>query len=164
MSATYDDRTLTDRKRLAIFLNCLGKDGIDVAASFYPHLNDFDSAEAKNVTFDMVWSSFNSHCSSSSNSYLESYKFFKTAINDDLAIEDLYYKLLSAADKCDFKCRECHTSYSDRIVRDRLVAAVSDENIAKELLTLWNPSPSLIIKTHQRISRVRNRKICIVTP
>lgn len=158
LSATQDQ--LTDQKKLAIFLNCLGTDGIAVATSYFPSLIHFESAEAKNVTLEMVCSRFNDHCSSAGrakpqDAYLASHKFLNTYIAGQ-GIDDFYAKLLAVADQCDFKCGVCQTSYTERIVRDQLVEAVSDKYTVPELLNLNNPSSQEIITKYEEIKRVRN--------
>lgn len=159
---------MTVRKKLAIFLNCLGKNGIALATAFFPQLNDFDSAAAKKVTLDMICSRFNDHCTSArdakseEDAFLASHKFFKTPVKDDHGIVDCYAKILSAAEKCEFKCAVCHTSYTERIARDQLLAAVSDEYLVPELLNLGNPSSQEIIAMHEEIKRVRQEMNWIV--
>lgn len=152
-----------ERKKLAIFLNCLGRAGIGLATAFFPQLKDFGAAEAEKITFDMVWSRFDDHCASieaesRENSFLESYKFFEAAKNWRGGVDVLYSysKLLSAAENCDFKCEVCHNSYSDRIIRDQLVRVVHDEDIVAELLELQNPNIQDVIAKHQEIRTVRN--------
>lgn len=59
ITANYGD-VLPDRRKLALFLYCLGPAGLAMANKMFPQLIDFDSAAAKQVRFVNIWNKFNS--------------------------------------------------------------------------------------------------------
>lgn len=154
-SATYYHINVPDRRKLAIFLNNLGSDGIELASALIPELDDFDSPAAREITFDRVWTVMNDHCvgeTKDHNSFLASYKFYK-AVKDCVTrdISCAYADLLSAAEKYDL--HEKRTT--DEIIRDQLMQVIimADE-IIPELLELKNPTTQELITKIQEIELV----------
>lgn len=50
-----------DRRKLALFLHLIGPAGLKKANKSFPQLRNFDSPEAKKVSFEEVWNKFNYH-------------------------------------------------------------------------------------------------------
>lgn len=53
---------IKDRQKLALFLHCLGPDGIELVNGWFPQLKNFNSPSAMEVTFDEVWNKLHDHC------------------------------------------------------------------------------------------------------
>lgn len=153
-SANFDHINLTDRRKLAIFLNNLGSKGMALAFELIPELDDFDSPAAREITFDHVWTVMNDHCvgeKKDHNSFLASYKFYKFA--KDCVTRDIscaYADLLSAAEKYDL--HEKRTT--DEIIRDQLMQVIMADEIIPELLELKNPTTQELITKIQEIELV----------
>lgn len=153
---------VSERRKLAIFLNCLGPDGIAVATQFFPQLKDFQSVAAQEITFEQLWSLFNGLCAKATppavNSFEDSFDFYAMIKHwqFDGNLSATYPELLEAANKCDFRCHVCQTSYTDRMVRDQLMHLIHEEEhiIIRDLLKLKNPNSQALISKYNDILKV----------
>lgn len=58
-----DNSRLGERKKLRLFLDCLGAEGLAIACKLFPELRNYKTRTAKKtVTFAQVWWQFNEHC------------------------------------------------------------------------------------------------------
>lgn len=152
-----------DRRKLAIFLNCLGSPGIAVATKYFPQLQDFDSVAAKEISFEQLWSHFDHLCTmaepgtvSKSMDNFHFYELINYRFDGDLYKTRI--ELLSAAKKCGFQCHVCQTSYADRLVRDQLMECLPEQekNVLKYLLQFKNPSSQTLVSQYNALHKVRN--------
>lgn len=150
---------VSDRRKLAIFLNCLGPAGIALATKFVPELKDIDSVPDE-ISFDQLWSLFGDLCSKAkptSGSFQQSFHFYNNIwqLGDNLS--DAYPDVLYGANKCDFRCHVCQTSYTERIARDQLMLLIPEQEhiMRKDLLKLNNPTSQELISKYNDIQKVR---------
>lgn len=157
--ATHDEE-VSGRRKLAIFLNCLGSDGIALANKLLPELKEFNSVAAHAITFEQLWSLFDDMCTNAvpaKDSFAETYDFYEMIKNRPVEdISEAYLELLSAAKKCGFRCHVCQTSYTERIVRDQLMRVIPEEEdiVIKDLLTLKSPDSQAVISKYNDIQKV----------
>ena len=107
----------------AVFLSCVGDDANDVYDGF-----DFEPGQERNM--DVVLAKFESFCVGQTNEVYESYKFFKRSQEPGETV-DCYVAVLRRMIK---NCNYGSTQTEDRILRDRVVAGVTNETIRQKFL------------------------------
>lgn len=55
---------LQDRQKLAIFLHCLGRNGMQLIVEWFPELANFNSPAAIEHNFGLLWNRMTAHCQS----------------------------------------------------------------------------------------------------
>ena len=107
----------------AVFLSCIGDDANDVYDGF-----DFEPGQERNM--DAVLAKFESFCVGQTNEVYESYKFFKRSQEPGETV-DCYVAVLRRMIK---NCNYGSTQIEDRILRDRVVAGVTNDTIRQKFL------------------------------
>ena len=107
----------------AVFLSCIGDDANDVYDGF-----DFEPGQERNM--DAVLAKFESFCVGQTNEVYESYKFFKRSQEPGETV-DCYVAVLRRMIK---NCNYGSTQIEDRILRDSVVAGVTNDTIRQKFL------------------------------
>lgn len=147
---------VSERRKLAIFLNCLGPGGISLATKFVPELKEFDSVA---ISFEQLWSLFDDLSAKSkpkNNSFVDTFYFYEMIKNwqFDGNLYNAHRVLESAAEQCDF--RVCDTRFTERMVRDQLMRIIPEHEhiVIRDLLKLPNPDSQAILSKYNEIQKV----------
>ena len=129
----------TSEFQTAVFLSCLGDDGNDVYDGF-----SFEPGQDRDMT--VILAKFDAFCIGETNEVYESYKFFKRSQEQGETV-DGYVAVLRRMIKL---CKYPDSKIEERILRDRVVAGVSNETVRQKLLQ----ETGLTLKKCIDISRV----------
>lgn len=151
MTAHFDQST-DDHKRLAIFLNFLGPGALGIVNSLFPELINFESSSALKVSFEKkVLPTFANHCLSRDpqENFKQTVKLLNTVLEYDCEEPLLLYRELqevwnSTGITC---CR-------DRMLRNRFVQQIEDDDILAEIQEMKSPSSKEVLERYLEIERV----------
>lgn len=110
----------SENVKVAIFLNAIGSEAVDVFYSF--GLSDEDAAK-----YDTVVKAFDEFCEPKSNEVYETYKFYSRNQQMNEPFDNFLIDLKKLVRKCGF-------DDDDRMLRDRIVMGTRDEKLQKRLL------------------------------
>lgn len=114
-------KTKEDGKtQVAILLNLIGEDGIEVFNTF-----KLEEEDAKDIK--IVLDKFEEYCQPLKNVIFERYKFFNIAQKEGKTFDSFLTELQTAASTCEFKEEES-------MIRDRIVLGISDKNLQERML------------------------------
>ena len=116
----------TDDIRVAALLNVIGRDAVDLYETFEWIVPDDKWILA------VVLSKFDEHCVPKTNETYESYKFFTRDQHVGESIDSYITALYKLADTCSFG------ALKDRLIKDRLVLGVKNDQIREKLLAKEN--------------------------
>lgn len=124
-----------DHQKLTCFLDNIGEAGFKILLTLIPELRSFHKYPQCRKSFNEVWIAFD-NLIRSRNVPVETIKLHrisqKAAKESALkncsydAVLKMYEELSQQAEKCQYECSNCRTSYKDRVVRDHLLATVSN--------------------------------------
>lgn len=152
---------VSEHRKLAIFLNCLGPSGIALATKYFPQLKEFDSVTAKELSFQQLWSLFDDLSAKAKPrkdafgatfDFYEMIKYWEFDGDFTKSYQDLCYE----ASKCGFQCNVCETSYRERMVRDQLMRILPEHEffVIRDLLKLKDPDSQALISKYNDIQKV----------
>ena len=122
-----------DKVKVAIFLNIIGPDGVEIFNSFKEETFERTENEKK-ITIkgkeDLEWikNKFESYFTPKKNTTYERYVFFKRDQTEGESIELYYSELKNLAKTCEFQ------DLKDSLIKDRLIIGMTDENIRQRFL------------------------------
>ena len=122
----YEIATRLDKEtlkyRTAVLLTCLGSEALEIHEGFI-----FEDGEDRN-NIETVLAKFDKYFMAETNEAYESYRFNKCDQTDSENIETYVTRLRQLAKGCHYG------ELSDRLIRDRIVAGVRDDELRKKLL------------------------------
>nr|XP_015910100.2 uncharacterized protein LOC107441381 [Parasteatoda tepidariorum] len=121
MLATEKDEK-PDRKKIAILLNLLGNEGVEVFTTF-----TFEGDESSEKYTDVV-AKFQEYCVPRRNIVFESYKFFSCSQQEGQSFDVYLTQLKTLAASCEFSTQE------ESLIRDRVVVGIRDKVLQERLL------------------------------
>src|SRR5436190_6509050 len=92
--------------KIAIFLNFIGDEGIDV----YNNLN----ISTTDLTLEQVLQAFDEYCSPQKNETVETFKFNHITQTEEQSFNNFVTDLKKQAKLCNFNCEHCGKSYENR--------------------------------------------------
>lgn len=118
----------SEEEKIAELITFLGHEGLDV-------YNTFDIRKEE-LNLKNVLDKFQSHCVSAVNPVVETCLFNKIYQKSGQSIDDFITEIKKQADMCKFVCEknDCQMSYKNRMIRDRIIIGVFDENLRIRLL------------------------------
>nr|XP_019546699.2 uncharacterized protein LOC109417028 [Aedes albopictus] len=148
----------SDDNKIAIFLWLIGPRGVEIFNTLYPdkasadHLfgvsaaaggEDDDAAfgdavdvvvEEQVLTLANVIASFDEYCLPRKNIAMEAFKFNTIAQKERQTFAEFETELRTQIQYCEFRCQQCQASYSDRMLRDRVIIGIQDKKLQLKLL------------------------------
>ena len=122
----YEIATRLDKEtlkyRTAVLLTCLGSEALEIHEGF-----SFEDGEDRN-NIETVLAKFDKYFMAETNEAYESYRFNKCDQTDSENVETYVTRLRQLAKGCHYG------ELSDRLIRDRIVAGVRDDELRKKLL------------------------------
>ena len=112
----------TAKYRTAVLLTCLGSEALEVHEGF-----SFEDGENRD-DITVVLSKFDRYFMAETNEAYESYRFNKCDQNESENIESYVTRLRQLVKGCNYG------ELSDRMIRDRIVAGIRDDELRKKLL------------------------------
>ncbi|GFV93162.1 transposon Ty3-G Gag-Pol polyprotein [Trichonephila clavipes] len=112
-----DDRT--DKIKIAILLNLLGSEGLEIHNTF---------KLVSKANFSEVLQKFEEYCSLRQNDVYERYKFFSCVQLEGQAIETYVTQVKTLASPCEF------AEQKNRLIRDRIDLGIKDSGLQERLL------------------------------
>lgn len=95
-------------------------DGVGVAAGGGRTLGD-------------VIKAFDDYCLPRRNVAMEAFKFNMITQKEKQSFGNFETELRTQLQYCEFECTNCHTSYADRLLRDRIIVGVQDKKLATKV-------------------------------
>lgn len=86
------------------------------------------------LTLKEVLAAFDEYCAGKRNLTMESFLFNKIQQKDGQNFNEFLTELKTHIKNCEFKCAECSKSYSDRMLKDRIVLGIIDSGLQGRLL------------------------------
>lgn len=113
--------------KVAMLLNCIGDDGINVYNTF---------TEDQRSTLKKLLKAFDEYFLPKRIIPMETFKFNNLNQTEYQSIEQYLTDLKKQAKLCDFVCKneQCNISYEDRMIRDRLIVGIYDKQIQARLI------------------------------
>lgn len=108
--ANYDEN-ISDRRKLALFLNSVGPGGMQLVNRLFPELMQFNAEAAIRLSFAEIWTAFDKHCRLIAALTGSQSTASGTAINNEPSEERT------------FNCITCGSSYNARQVLNQLGVA-----------------------------------------
>uniref|UniRef100_A0A8D8M6Z3 Uncharacterized protein K02A2.6 n=1 Tax=Cacopsylla melanoneura TaxID=428564 RepID=A0A8D8M6Z3_9HEMI len=127
MKATGKDKVVEEDIKIAIFLNFIGDDGLDV-------YNNLKLNEKK--TLADVLKSFDEFCDPVKHECMETFAFNQLQQVEGQDFQSFLNQVIKQAKLCNFECTSCKSSYLDRMTKDRLVIGILDSTARQELLRM----------------------------
>ncbi|XP_058817374.1 uncharacterized protein LOC131680680 [Topomyia yanbarensis] len=144
----------SEENKIAVFLWLIGPRGVEIFNTLYPEKasadnlfgiggNDEDAAfgdAVENVVNEQVLTladviaSFDDYCLPRKNIAMEAFKFNTIAQKERQTFTEFETELRTQIQYCEFKCHQCQTSYSDRMLRDRIIIGIQDKKLQMKLL------------------------------
>lgn len=144
----------SEENKIAIFLWLIGPRGVEIFNTLYPdkasadHLfgvGDAEFGDAVDVvveepreeqilTLAKVIASFDEYCLPRKNIAMEAFKFNTIAQKERQTFAEFETELRTQIQYCEFKCQQCQSSYSDRMLRDRIIIGIQDKKLQLRLL------------------------------
>lgn len=120
-------------------------DDVDDAAGGGGVGNGVDDNQNRTRTLTEVILAFDNYCLPRKNVAMEAFKFNLIAQKEKQSFGDFETELRTQVQYCDFKCSGCQLSYSDRMIRDRIIIGVQDKKLQLKLLDgKDDPLPNVI--------------------
>ncbi|XP_055587864.1 uncharacterized protein LOC129740274 [Uranotaenia lowii] len=153
-----------ERNKIALFLWLVGERGVEIYNTLFPNTGDVDSmfgaeesggagraddddadggaADPENPlqirqtprTLVQVIEAFDAYCLPRKNTAMEAFKFNMIVQKERQPFADFETALRTQLAYCEFLCQSCHTSYADRMLRDRIIIGVQDKKLQLKLL------------------------------
>lgn len=116
---------MCDKTKIAVLLNLIGDDGLDV-------YNSFD-VNADECSLETILDLFKQHFTPK-NSSVESIKFNCLMRRQEQTVESFANELKRQAEFCDYKCGNCEWEYKERMIEERFLIGVNDLHMQNRLL------------------------------
>lgn len=110
--------------KIAIFLTCIGDEGIDIYNSF---------EDDKKDTLEKLLQSFDTYVLPKTIIPMETFKFNNLMQSDEQTIDQYLTELKKQAKLCNFVC-QCKETYENRMIRDQLVLGIKDKDVQERIL------------------------------
>ncbi|XP_040163147.1 uncharacterized protein LOC120900350 [Anopheles arabiensis] len=143
-----------ERNKIAIFLWLVGDHGVEIYNTLFPSNGDMkamfgeivetntkkddkgDAAkkEEKGRTLDDVITAFDSYCLPRKNLAIEAFKFNLIEQKENQPFAEFETALRKQMAFCEFECANCHASYADRMLRDRIIVGIQNKTLQLKLL------------------------------
>lgn len=81
-----------------------------------------------------VIKAFDDYCLPRRNVTMEAFKFNMIVQKEKQSFGNFETELRTQLQYCEFECTNCHTSYADRLLRDRIIVGVQDKKLQLKLL------------------------------
>lgn len=104
----------------AIFLNACGPDAIETFSTF-------DLPQADKEKYDEVWKAFEAYCAPKKNEVYEAFKFNSRNQQNGESFDSFLLDLKKLVKNCGYQEK-------DRMIRDRIVIGINDDNLRKKFL------------------------------
>ncbi|XP_072400385.1 uncharacterized protein [Diabrotica undecimpunctata] len=116
-----------EKIKIALLLHSLGESCLDVYNTF---------PKDKKTSLQDVLNNFDEYFLPKRNVTMETFKFNNITQKEDQTGDAFVTELKNQADNCSFLCQndECKTSYSERMIKDRVVLGVHDKQVQQKLL------------------------------
>lgn len=153
----------TERSKIATFLWLVGEHGVEIYNTLFPNNGDVESmfgggaaggdqpagggeennqpaavdpaAGAAQVrTLAQVINAFDAYCLPRKNLAVEAFKFNLIMQKEKQPFAEFETALRTQLAYCEFECEACHTSYADRMLRDRIIIGIQDKKLQLKLL------------------------------
>lgn len=108
-------------QKVAILLNCIGDDGLDLYNTF-----TFEKADDKK-DLEIVLKKFTDHFEPRKNVIIERFKFNNIVQKEDQNVDQFVTELKKSVKQCEYK-------EEDEMVRDRIVIGLADKSLQEKLL------------------------------
>ncbi|KYN05529.1 hypothetical protein ALC62_03520 [Cyphomyrmex costatus] len=139
-----NDIIKSDEIKVAILLNIVGKDGIELYNKF-----NLQETEKKNLT--RVLQCFEEHCGPKKNIVHETFKFFSRIQQEDEKFESFLRDIRKLSQTCDFG------TMTNRMIRDKIVFGIRDKALQDRLLKMEDLNLQKTIN-YCRASEIQERK------
>lgn len=139
-----DKEKCKDDMKIAILLNCIGDDGLDV-------YNTFENEQKS--TLEKLLEAFDNYFLPKKIIPMETFKFNNLVQTEFQTIEQYLTELKKQAKLCDFVCKnpECKTPYDDRMIRDRLIVGIHDKQVQARLIRESDIDVSKIVEYYKSV-------------
>ena len=115
-----DNTEVSDKRKVALFLNFVGEEALDV-------FNTFKLTKEK-LTLGQVFEAFEDYLKPRTNVVIERHKFLTRVQQQNEPFDDFLNDLKKLVKSCDFGDQE------ESLMRDRIIIAVSDETLQQRML------------------------------
>lgn len=109
-----------ENKKVAMFLNCIGDEALDIYNSF--------NLDTSKVTLKEVLKAFEDYIKPRMNVVVERHKFFTTTQKEGESFDNFFNCLRKLAKNCEFGEQE------NSLIRDRIIIAIKDTTVQQRLL------------------------------
>ncbi|XP_062557412.1 uncharacterized protein LOC134222284 [Armigeres subalbatus] len=173
----------SEENKIAIFLWLIGPRGVEIFNTLYPDSSSADSLfgvggnEEEDAAFDdavenvtvnehshtlaKVIAAFDDYCLPRKNIAMEAFKFNTIAQKERQTFTEFETELRTQIQYCEFKCQQCQTSYSDRMLRDRIIIGVQDKKLQLKLLDGRDDPLAKIIETCKVFEAASENKLIL---
>ena len=128
-----DKEDAEDKKKIALLLNIVGQDGVDLS-------NTFKLSEADKVKFDKVIEAFVNYTTPKKNTTYERYIFFGRNQKTEETYNQYVTELRKLAKSCDFGTLE------DSLIKDKLISGILSDKVRESLLRVEDLDLATAIK------------------
>lgn len=116
----FDNTKVSDKRKVAIFLNFIGEEALDV-------FNTFKLIKEK-LTLEQAFEAFEDYLKPRTNVVIERHKFLTRVQKQNEPFDDFLNDLKKLVKSCDFRDQE------ESLMRDRIIIAVNDEALQQRML------------------------------
>lgn len=148
--------------KIATFLWLIGEHGVEIYNTLFPNnrgastmFGEKKTENEKGRKLDDVISAFDSYCLPRKNLAVEAFKFNLIVQKENQPFAEFETNLRSQMAFCDYECTGCKLSYSDRMLRDRIIIGIKDNMLQLKLLDAKDEPLENVIemcKTHEAAS------------
>ncbi|XP_055623431.1 uncharacterized protein K02A2.6-like [Toxorhynchites rutilus septentrionalis] len=109
----------------------------------------FEDAQNQAATHTLaeIIAAFDEYCLPRKNIAMEAFKYNSIAQKEKQTFAEFETELRTQVQYCEFSCATCQTSYSDRMLRDRIIIGIQDKKLQLKLLDGRDDPLSKIIET-----------------
>uniref|UniRef100_A0A8D8NJ45 (northern house mosquito) hypothetical protein n=1 Tax=Culex pipiens TaxID=7175 RepID=A0A8D8NJ45_CULPI len=164
-----------EQNKIATFLWLIGERGVQIYNTLFPNNGDVESmfgvpAAAAAVAAPAgqapaapgaedndpqpparslveVITAFDGYCLPRKNVAMEAFKFNMIVQKEKQSFADFETALRTQLGYCEFECLTCHSSYADRMLRDRIIIGVQDKKLQLKLLDGKDEPLARIVET-----------------
>lgn len=166
----------SEANKIATFLWMIGPRGVEIFNSLFPNNGSmesmfgqeedagaaagdgggddaaeerFEDAQDQPATHTLaeILAAFDEYCLPRKNIAMEAFKFNSIAQKEKQTFAEFETELRTQVQYCEFNCATCHTPYSDRMLRDRIIIGIQDKKLQLKLLDGRDDPLSKIIET-----------------
>ncbi|XP_044005925.1 uncharacterized protein K02A2.6-like [Aphidius gifuensis] len=148
-AAGFNATTITDKRRVAILINLLGDDAMEIYNTFV-----YDTGEKDDVLKDVL-QKFENYCLPKVNQTVERFNFFQITQQEGENFDSFVTKLRTAAVTCDFG------EQKDSLIRDRVICCIRDSGLQRRLLRESEITLSKVVEMC-RINEISERQVKVL--